>query len=444
MKNKDYLITDNPFKALFIFFLPLMLGNVFQQFYNLIDSAILGRFVSEQALAAAGACLALTNVFIFIASGGGIGAAVVIGNYFGAKNYKKMKTVITSAYISFFILSIILGALGFILGHKFMEWLKTPEDTIELAVIYLRIYFLGLPFIFLYNITSSMYNALGKSKFPLLFLIISSLTNIGLDILFVTKYSFGIKGVAYATLIAQGLACILSIIVFIIEIKKMNIGKAQIFSNIELGRITKIALPSILQQATISIGLMLIQSTVNSFGSNALAGFSAGARIEAIAGTIMVSGGTALSTFVAQNLGAGKLHRIRQGYFCANIIQIIFAFLFFITIQIFNKEIIYAFIGNDCSQDAFNTAFAFLDYMSMVLVIMGFKHTADGVLRGLGRMTMFTVANIINIVIRVAYAKIMAPISGISAVWVSNPIGWIVSLILCYSSYRVARKQMNF
>lgn len=442
--NSRYLITDNPLKALFIFFVPIMLGNIFQQFYNLCDSAILGQFVSEQALAAAGACLALTNVFIFIANGGGIGASVIVGRHFGAGNYTKMKTVITTAYITFFSVSLILGLFGFIAGRKIMMLLNTPDDAIDLAVTYLRIYFLGLPFIFLYNVTSAIYNALGKSKYPLLFLIFSSLLNICLDILFVTKFHFGISGVAFATLIAQGVSCVLSISVFVVNIRKLKIGTTELFNSSDLLQITRIALPSIFQQMTISIGLMLIQSTVNSFGSQALAGFSVGLRIESLGSTIMVAGGTAFSTYVAQNYGAGKLDRIRKGYFAANIIQCIFAAIFFIVIYIFKTRIIWLFIGQNCSDTAYATALGYLTYMSQVLVIMGFKHTSDGVLRGLGRMKVFMIGNVVNICIRVSFSKIVSKIIGISAIWISNPIGWIASLSMSYLNYRRIKKEMAF
>lgn len=442
--KSKYLITDSPLKALFIFFIPIMLGNIFQQFYNLCDSAILGQFVSEQALAAAGACLSFTNVFLFIANGAGIGAAVIVGRHFGAADYKKMKTVMTTAYIAFFSVSVVLGLFGFFAGHRIMVLLNTPDDTIGLASTYLRIYFLGLPFIFIYNVTSAMYNALGKSKYPLFFLIFSSLLNIALDLLFVTEFHSGIAGVAFATLISQGISCVLSVSVFASNIRKFRIEKTELFNTGDLAKITGIALPSIFQQTTISIGLMLIQSTVNSFGSQALAGFSVGLRIESLGSTIMVAGGTAFSTFVAQNLGAGKLGRIKKGYFAANIIQCTFAFLFFISIYIFKTRIIWLFIGQDCSPTAYSTALGYLTYMSHVLVIMGFKHTADGVLRGLGRMKMFMAGNVVNICIRVSFSKIVSRIIGISAVWISNPIGWIASLSMCYLSYRKIRREMNF
>lgn len=437
----QYLIKQKPLLALFIFFIPIALGNVFQQFYNLVDSSILGHFVSEQALAAAAACLSFTNIFLFVGNGYGIGAGVVAGHYFGAKDYKNMKVVIQTTFLTALVLGIILGVLGVFISRPVMNALETPEDTIEMACTYLRIYFLGLPFVILYNVTSAMFNAMGKSNYPLIFLIFSSLLNIGLDILFVTKFKAGIAGVAYATLIAQACACLLSMSVFFFQLRKLNIGKSAYFSKSELLKITKIALPSIFQQATISIGLMLIQSTINGFGSQALAGYSVGDRIENLGSAVVIACGASLSTFVAQNRGAKEYKRIQQGYCSANIIVAGFSLLFFLCILFFKKQLIHFFIGNNCSDLAFETATQILTFMSAVLCLLGFKHTADGVVRGLGRMKMFTLGNLVNIVIRVTFSKLMAPLIGIQAVWIANPIGWMASMILCYLSYRKAKKQ---
>lgn len=438
--NRDYLIESRPLPALTLFVLPIILGNLFQQFYNLVDSAIVGRYVSEEALAAVGACLAFTNVFIFIANGGGIGASVIVGKYFGAKDYKNMKTAVFTAFITFAVLSTFLGLFGILFGNWIMILLRTPENTLNMAVIYLNIYFIGLPFLFLYNVTASMFNALGKSKFPLLFLVISSLLNIALDILFVKYFGWGVSGAAWATLIAQGLSFILSFVVFLHELRKFNIGKTQYFSRDELFRMTKIALPSILQQSTISIGLMLVQSVVNSFGAPTLAGYSVGLRIEAIGSVAMVAPGTAISTFTAQNYGAKKINRIPKGFLSGNIIVGIAALFFFVLLQFFKNPVISFFLAKNGSVLAKNTATAYLDYMSVVLCILGFKLNIDGVLRGVGSMKVFTIASLVNIFLRVAFSNIFAPIIGVQAVWISNPVGWVVSFTMCYVTYRIWMK----
>lgn len=222
MEN-DYLIQKKPLLALLIFSLPMIIGNLFQQFYTMADSAIVGRFVSEQALAAVGASYALTNIFICVAIGGGIGASVIVSRYFGAKEYENMKAAVFTALLSFLFVSIVLGGIGLLFGRKIMIVLNTPADVLDLSVQYLNIYFLGLPFLFMYNVLSAMFNALGKSRIPLYFLIFSSVFNVILDVVFVTRFQMGVAGVAWATLIAQGLSAVLSFFVFLRDLRKIEV-----------------------------------------------------------------------------------------------------------------------------------------------------------------------------------------------------------------------------
>ena len=435
MKN-DYLVEKKPLPALTLFVIPLMLGNMFQQLYNLADSAIVGQFVGEQAVAAVGACLALTNLFLFFANGGSVGASVLVGRHFGAKDYRAMQTTAFTALLTMLALSAVLGTVGFFLGKSFLLLLKTPADVVPFAQTYLKIYFLGLPFIFLYNCCSALFNALGKSRYPLLFLTISSVLNVALDLLFVGMLRRGIAGVAWATLISQAVAGLFSFAMFMRLLAGLSIGRTEPFSKQEAARIFKIALPSILQQVTISLGLLLIQSCVNRFGSQALAGYAVGSRIEALGTTAMISCSTAISMYVAQNLGAGKTERIPQGFRAANTIVLVFCVVFFIVIRLFKSAIILFFLGKDCSDMAFSTANGYLSYMSVVLCIMGFKQVSDGVLRGARLMKFFTVASLVNMALRVAYPNIFAPYFGISTVWIANPIDWTASLSIALYAYK--------
>ena len=280
--DKEYLIHQNPMKALFVFSLPMIIGNLFQQFYTMADSVIVGRFVSENALAAVGASYSLTSVFISIAIGGGVGASVITSRYFGARRYGEMKQSAYTALFSFLILSLTLGALGLVFSRQIMQLLNTPENILDMATEYLNIYFIGLPFLFLYNVLSAMFNALGKSRIPLYLLIFSSVFNIVLDLVFVCSFNLGVAGVAWATLIAQGISAVVSFFLFLRELSGYSTSKQALFDFSELKTMTQIALPSILQQSTVSIGMMLVQSVVNSFGVEVLAGFSAAMRVEGI------------------------------------------------------------------------------------------------------------------------------------------------------------------
>lgn len=438
MEN-DYLIQKRPFHALIIFSMPIIIGNLFQQTYTMADSAIVGRFVSEQALAAVGASYSLTNIFICIAIGGGIGASVIVSQYFGAKNYTKMQTAIFTSLISFFVVSILLGVFGLLFSREIMSALNTPGDVIDMAVKYLNIYFIGLPFLFMYNVLSAMFNALGKSKIPLYFLIFSSVFNIALDWVLVKEFDMGVAGVAWATLIAQGISAVLSFFVLIVQLRKMNCGQASAFASEELFSMTKIALPSILQQSTVSIGMMLVQSVVNSFGSEALAGFSAAMRVEAMCVVPMTGIGNAVSSYTAQNIGANKEKRVVEGYHAANKLVLICAVLILCILELFSRQIVFLFLGADSTDIAMTTGYHYLTFMGWFFCMIGFKMSVDGLLRGAGDMKMFTIANLANLFVRVFIAMVFASRFGIAMIWYAVPIGWSVNWLISFIQYRTGK-----
>jgi putative MATE family efflux protein len=437
--DKDYLIREKPAKALFVFALPMIIGNLFQQFYTMADSVIVGRFVSENALAAVGASYSLTNVFISIAIGGGIGASVITSRYFGSKNYKKMKQSIYTALISFLALSLTLGILRYLTGKQIMQLLNAPENILDMATEYLNIYFFGLPFLFMYNILSAMFNAMGRSRIPLYLLIFSSLLNIALDIYFVYSLGIGIGGVAWATFIAQGVSAIISFILFLRELSSYPCENKNSFNKIELKNMTKIALPSILQQSTVSIGMMLVQSVVNSFGSEMLAGFSAAMRVESICIVPMAAMGNAISSYTAQNIGAREYKRVQSGYHSGNKMVLIFAILICVVLEFFYLPIVSIFLGSDSTQLALETGTGYLKFMGWFFVLIGLKMSTDGLLRGAGDMRMFTLANLTNLAIRVFVAVTFAPRFGIAMVWYAVPVGWLTNFIISYIQYRTGK-----
>ena len=440
--EQDYLIKKPPFQALFIFALPIIIGNLFQQTYTMADSAIVGRFVSEQALAAVGASYSLTNIFICVAIGGGMGASVIVSQYFGAQKYDRMKTAIYTASLAFLGLSLLLGVFGLFCSREIMVLLNTPADCLSMASEYLRIYFLGLPFLFMYNVFSAMFNALGKSRIPLGFLIFSSLFNIVLDYLLVAGAHMGVSGVAWATLIAQGISAVLSMLVLLRILSRISMELdtgTTFFDGKELTSMTRIAIPSILQQSTVSIGMMLVQSVVNSFGSAALAGFSAAMRIESICVVPMSGIGNAVSSYTAQNLGAGKTDRVVKGYHAAVRMVIFCAVILCISMECFHHPLIALFLGADGATEAFLTGESYLTFMGWFFCMIGFKMSVDGLLRGSGDMVMFTVANLVNLSIRVIVAMTCAPRFGIAMVWCAVPIGWTANFLISYGRYRTGK-----
>lgn len=438
MKN-DYLITENPLKALTVFAIPMIIGNLFQQAYTMADSAIVGRLVGEKALAAVGAAYSLTNIFICVAIGGGMGASVIVSQYFGHGNYGKLKKTVYTALVTFLVISVMLGVIGLAFSKNIMIAMNTPVEVLDMSVTYLQIYFLGLPFLFMYNVLSSMFNALGKSRIPLYFLIFSSVFNIILDWVFVADFALDVAGVAWATLIAQGVSVLGSFTVLRKELKKLEGASDGIFEAEELLPMAKIALPSILQQSTVSIGMMLVQSVVNSFGAESLAGFSAGMRIESICIVPMAAVGNAISSYTAQNIGAGQLKRVSKGYVQANKMVIFFGVVICVILELFPTQFITLFLGADGSQVAIATGYGYLVFMGFFFFMIGFKMTADGVLRGAGDMKLFTIANLVNLSIRVIMAMTLAPRFGIAWVWYAVPIGWTANFVISYLEYRTGK-----
>lgn len=440
-EQKQRMLTGSPGKALFIFALPIILGNLFQQFYNMADSMIVGRYVGEDALAAVGASYSLTTVFIMVAIGGGMGASVLTSQYLGAGEYGKMKTSIYTALFTFLSLSVLLALIGYFLNHSILTALKTPDNILESAKLYLRIYFCGLPFLFMYNILSSMFNALGRSRIPLFLLIFSSVLNVALDLYMVRILYMGVAGVAVATVIAQGISALLSFGILLCHLRKYQDGEesARLYDTGMLIRGTKIAISSIVQQSIVSIGMLLVQSVVNSFGSSVLAGYSAGMRIESICIVPMVATGNAVSTFTAQNIGAKQVERVKKGYHGGIRMVAVFAVLICLILQLFYGSIIRAFLREDAGAAAYATGSAYLKFIGWFFALIGFKAATDGVLRGAGDVNVYMAANLLNLGFRVLFANLMAPLVGIQAVWWAVPIGWTVNFLISYIWYRTGR-----
>ena len=436
-----YLTKDSPSKAISRFALPMVVGSLFQQIYTLVDSAVVGKYVGEAALASIGASFALTTIFICIGVGGGAGASVLIARYFGSRDYKRMKTAIFTAIIGFLVLSLGLSAFGLIFSKDLMGLLQTPEEILDMAVLYLNIYFYGLPFLFMYNIISALYQALGESKIPLYFLIFSSVLNVILDVYFVRDLGFGLAGAAYATLLAQGLSAVLSFFVFLRKIKTIKTEKTKIFDKREFALVSKLALPSIVQQSTITIGQLLVQSVVNSFGVEILAGFSAAMRVESLIIVPITSLGNALSSYTSQNVGAEKLERLEKGLRASLIMVGIYSLLVFSLLKINSTSIIAFFMNESSSNLAIDTGMAYLNFIGFFFVLVGSKHCIDGVLRGLGDVRVFTFANIVNLFIRVSLSMTLAHKIGIGMVWYAVPLGWLANLLISSLYYGHTKKR---
>ncbi len=432
---KDMTV-GRPSKVLWGFSIPMLISVMFQQMYNIADGVIAGKFAGENALAAVGASYPITMIFMAIAIGSNIGCSVVISQLFGAKKYKDMKTAITTTFITCFGLSVVLTVLGLIFCSSMMSAINTPENIFSDSALYLRIYILGLTFLFIYNICTGVFTALGDSKTPLYFLIGSSIGNVFLDILFVTKFKMGVAGVAWATFIAQGISSILSIITLYFRVKSVKTEKLEkLFSGVMLKKISIIAIPSILQQSFISIGNLLIQFLINGYGSTVIAGYSSAIKLNTFAITSFTTLANGLSNFTAQNIGAEKIDRVYEGFKSGIILVMTSVLPFFIAFFFFSDSMIKFFMNED-SQLAIQIGSQFLKIVSPFYFIISIKLISDGVLRGAGAMKYFMTSTFLDLIIRVVLSFILSHYLKTTGIWLSWPIGWTLATILSFAFYK--------
>lgn len=429
------LTEGTPEKVLWKFSIPMFISVIFQQLYNIADSVIAGKFAGEDALAAVGASYPITMIFMAIAVGSNIGCSVVISSLFGAKKYKEMKTAVSTTLLTAFLLSAVLTVLGLAGTRALMAMIRTPENIFDAGALYLGIYIGGFVFLFLYNVATGIFSALGDSKTPLYFLMASSIGNILLDYLFVAKYGWGVAGVAWATFIAQGIAGVLALLTMARRLSGLKTeGKAPLFSWQMLRRISLIAVPSIFQQSFISIGNIFIQGLVNSFGSSVIAGYSAAIKLNTFAITSFTTLGNGISNFTAQNMGAGKKERVREGFRAGIRMAMLTVVPFFAAFFLAGETMIRLFM-KEGSTVALETGILFLRVISPFYFVVATKLMADGVLRGAGFMKQFMAATFVDLILRVILAFCLAGRFGSLGIWMSWPIGWIVAAVLSIVFY---------
>lgn len=431
------LTEGEPRKILWTFTLPMFVSVVFQQLYNIADSVIVGNFSAhgENALAAVGASYPITMIFMAIAMGCNVGCSVVISQLFGAKRYREMKTAVSTTLVTSVALSAILTVAGILFSRTMMRALQTPDNIFHDADVYLKIYIGGFMFLFLYNVVTGVFTSLGDSKTPLYFLIGSSLSNIVLDWIFVAIFHWDVAGVAWATFICQGIACILAVITLSKRLKSVVCeGRPELFSSPMLKKIAAIAIPSILQQSFVSVGNIFIQRLINGFGSSVIAGYSAAIKINTFAITCFGTLGNAVSNFTAQNVGAGKIDRAKKGLSAGQIMGLILGVPFFLVCFLKGNTLILLFMDAG-SEEALSTGVQFLKIVSPFYLVVLFKLTADGLLRGAGAMKWFMITTFADLILRVALGYILSVPFGTTGIWMSWPIGWTIGTVMTMVFY---------
>lgn len=433
--NKDLTVGD-PAKVLWKFCLPLFGSIIFQQLYNIADSFVAGKFIGENALAAVGNSYEITLIFIAFAFGCNIGCSVIVSQLFGARKLGEMKTAVYTTFISSAVVCAALMLAGTLGCDGLLRLINTPENVFADSKLYLDIYILGLPFVFFYNVATGIFSALGDSKTPFIFLAASSTSNIFMDILFVTAFKMGVAGVAWATFLCQGVSCVLAVLFVLRRLRGVETDeKSALFSFPLFCRIAAIAVPSILQQSFISVGNIVIQGVINSFGSGVMAGYSASVKLNNLVITSLTTLGNGISNFTAQNIGAGKMERVRSG-FKAGLKLVWMLCLPIVALYLLGGRMLVNIFMNEPSEAAMASGVQFLRIVSPFYFVVSCKLVSDGVLRGAGLMKEFMVATFTDLILRVGLAIALSKALGAVGVWCAWPIGWSIAMVMSVVFYR--------
>lgn len=433
--NKD-LTVGNPWSVLWRFCLPLLGSILFQQLYNLADSFVAGKFIGENALAAVGNSYEITLIFIAFAFGCNIGCSVIVSRFFGAKEYTNVKTAVYTALISSAVLCAVLMIIGIFGCSALLQLIQTPEELMADSRLYLDIYIWGLPFLLFYNVATGIFSALGDSRTSFIFLSISSTANILVDILFVTVLHMGVAGVAWATFLCQGVSAVLSIIVVMQRLHAIPTDSpAALFSWPIFCKIAVIAVPSILQQSFISVGNIIIQGVINGFGTGVMAGYAAGVKLNNLVITSFSMMANGISNYTAQNLGARKPDRVREGFAAGIKMDWMICVPMFLLYFFAGKTLLYIFIDTPTGT-AIQTGVQFLRILSPFYFVVCIKLIADSILRGAGLMKAFMIDTFTDLILRVVLAIVLSKQFGPIGIWAAWPIGWTISTIIAITFYR--------
>lgn len=433
----------NPVYLLLVFAIPMLVGNLFQQMYNLADSIIVGKGVGANALAAVGATNSISFLFFALCNGIGSGGGIITAQQFGAGNEEKVKKTIVNAGYILFIGSLIVGIIALLLAEPMLKLMNTPADIMEEAVLYMKLQCIGLPLIALYNHVSAMLRALGDSKSPLYFLIFACFLNIGLDIWFVYGFHWGVLGAAVATIIAQLVAGIGSLIYaikvnpyFRLEKHHFTVEHELLWGTVRLG------MPLSVQFSLVAVSCMALQRVVNSYGAIVVAAFTAVGRVEQLLHQPYGTLSAALSTYCGQNLGANEMERIRQGFRKSLGIMGIFSIVMLPIMQFGSEEIIKIFV--DEPQVIYYGAEA-LRITSWFYLSLGVINMVRGILNGVGDALFALINGVVEVVIRVILPVALTGIAciGVWGIWWATGLSWLISAVFCVWRYVSWKKKLK-
>lgn len=420
----------NIWKLLIIFSIPLILGNLLQQMYNTADSIIVGNFVGSNGLAAVGSGTALINLIIAFSQGAAVGAGVIVSQNLGARDKQKTKLAVHTAMCIAIILGVILSAIGVIFSRDLLVWMKTPKSVLKDSVLYLQIYCGGLIFNVIYNMATGILNAAGNSKLPLIYLAIASVTNIILDLVFIKALKWGVKGAAIATDISQALSCVLAV-GYLLRVNsdyKLIVKELKIHGN-TAKQIIRVGLPTAIQNMVISFSNVLVQSSVNSYGATAMAGYAAYLKIDGFNILPVLSISMAVTTFTGQNVGAKKPDRVKKGMWNALIMGVVYTVIIGIVILLTSHTVLGLFTKDN---EVITYGQLAMKYFCPFYFLLGILNILAGTVRGAGKGVPPMLILLFSMCIfRILWIKIALPFySTIDGVFILYPISWFVGMVL--------------
>lgn len=434
--NRGLMTEGVIWKELLLFSIPLLLGNLFQQLYNAVDSVVVGNYIGQQALAAVGSSAPVINLLVSFFMGLAVGAGVIISRYFGARNKEGLHDAVHTSMALTFAAGLIMTVVGVLLSPYILEWVGTPDDVMANSILYLRIYFLGILSVMVYNMGSGILRAVGDSKNPLYFLIISSITNIILDLLFVVVFKMGIAGVGWATLIAQTISAILTMILLVRTREEYQVILRHIrFHKDMLLEIVRLGLPSGLQNAVVSFSNVIVQSNINAFGSLAMAGCGSYTKIDGFAILPVMSFSMALTTFTGQNMGARKYDRVKKGARTGILMSVITIVCISSLLLLLGPRVMAIFSSDPT---VIHYGLYMMKVMAPCYIFLAISHAFNGIIRGAG---ITTIPMIVMVTcwcgLRMAWILTTVPIfHDIGVVFLGWPITWIASALWLFLYYR--------
>lgn len=429
-KQTNLMTEGNILKKIFFFSVPLILGNLFQQLYNTVDSIIVGNYVGKGALAAVGSSTSTINLLIAFSQGAAVGAGVVIAQYLGAKEKQKVEEAVHTAMGIAIALGMILTVLGIALSGTILRLMDTPVDVIEQSNLYLKIYFAGVVFNVIYNMGAGILNAAGNSKRSLIYLCYASVINIVLDLLLIRVFKMGVEGAAIATDISQ-LASSVFVVAYLMRTRedyKIQLKKLKIHKNMAYG-IIKVGLPTGIQNMVISFSNVLVQSSVNGYGSSAVAGFGAYTKVDGFNILPVMSFSMAVTTFTGQNIGAGKIDRVKKGMWITMAMGVVYTITTGCLLLIFSEPIMRLFTQD---KEVIEYGRQAMYYFCPFYFMLSIMHALAGTIRGTGKSIPPMIILLTSLcVFRVIWIIFVLPhFSAIDGIFVLYPVSWAVGLVL--------------